>query len=86
MRWGASIRSYVTKCIGANFSFPDTRFAAPESCYIGGHAAKTSIAEKAMHHHGREILEVVVVAVIAIVAAVWFFIGRESANKPPDSH
>jgi hypothetical protein len=35
-----------------------------------------------MHGH-RELLESLVVAVIALVAAVWFFVGRESANKPP---
>jgi len=39
--------------------------------------------ELMMHGHGRELLEVVIVGVIAVVAAVWYFIGRESANKPP---
>lgn len=38
-----------------------------------------------MHAHGHELLAIVAVGVIAIVAAVWYLIGRQSAGKtPPD--
>jgi hypothetical protein len=40
-----------------------------------------------MHGHSRELLEVIAVVLVVAVAGIWYFIGQQSATKPPpDSH
>ena len=42
-----------------------------------------------MHGHGREFFEVIGVVLVALVAAVWYLVGRLQSNsdtkRPPDA-
>jgi hypothetical protein len=36
-----------------------------------------------MHGHHGMLLEIIAVGVVAVVAAVWYLVGRQSDTKPP---